>query len=108
MCIRDRYTRLEYHELTGMTYTIINKAFKSEEIYQYNDDGTYAVRDRFRKEVPLSEVDEWAGLSEEPVIIGNIDKPLFAYIKVPKANKDVYKRQVQHRGNWQSDGCFHQ
>lgn len=80
------YTRLEYHELTGMTYTIINKAFKSEEIYQYNDDGTYAVRDRFRKEVPLSEVDEWAGLSEEPVIIGNIDKPLFAYIKVPKAN----------------------
>lgn len=38
------YTRLEYHELTGMTYTIINKAFKSEEIYQYNDDGTYAVR----------------------------------------------------------------
>lgn len=69
-----------------MTYTIINKAFKSEEIYQYNDDGTYAVRDRFRKEVPLSEVDEWAGLSEEPVIIGNIDKPLFAYIKVPKAN----------------------
>ena len=54
------YTRLEYHELTGMTYTIINKAFKSEEIYQYNDDGTYAVRDRFRKEVPLSEVDEWA------------------------------------------------
>lgn len=80
------YTRLEYHELTGMTYTIINKAFKSEEIYQYNDDGTYAVMDRFRKEVPLSEVDEWAGLSEEPVIIGNIDKPLFAYIKVPKAN----------------------
>lgn len=80
------YTRLEYHELSGMTYTIINKAFKSEEIYQYNDDGSYAVRDRFRKEVPLSEVEEWAGLSEEPVVIQNMEKPLFVYIKVPKAN----------------------
>ena len=73
-----------------MTYTIINKAFKSEEIYQYNDDGTYAVRDRFRKEVPLSEVDEWAGLSEEPVIIGNIDKPLFCVHQSTKGKQYRY------------------
>ena len=80
------YTRLEYHELSGMIYTITNKAFKSEEIFQYNDDGSYQIRDRFQKAVPLAEVDEWAGLSEEPVVIENIERPLFVYIKVPKAN----------------------
>ncbi len=80
------YTRLEYHELTGRMYTIVNKAFRSEQIYQYEDDGTYAVRDRFNEPVPLSSIPEWAGLSEEPVVIGNIDRPLFVYIKVPKAN----------------------
>lgn len=62
-------------------------AAKNRKIFwDLNPDHPKAARDRFRKEVPLSEVDEWAGLSEEPVIIGNIDKPLFAYIKVPKAN----------------------
>lgn len=98
------YTRLEYHELEGKKYTIVNKAFKSEEIYQYEDDGTYSVKDRFDQEVPLSEVAEWEGLSEEPVIIEGVERPLFVYIKVPKANTvdtdsplgvSVYSRAVE-------------
>lgn len=80
------YTRLEYHELSGREYTITNKAFRSEQIFQYDTDGGYTVNDRFQTEVPLSSVPEWAGLSEEPVRIGNMDKPLFVYIKVPVAN----------------------
>lgn len=84
------YTRLEYHELSGREYTITNKAFRSEQIYQYDADGGYSVNDRFREEVSLKEIPDWAGLSEEPVIIQNIDHPLFVYIKVPMANnKDV-------------------
>lgn len=80
------YTRLEYHELNGKQYTITNKAFRSEQIYQYDTDGGYTINDRFQSEVSLSSVPEWAGLSEEPVGIGNVDKPLFVYIKVPTAN----------------------
>lgn len=80
------YTRLEHHELNGKQYTITNKAFRSEQIYQYDADGGYTINDRFQTEVPLSSVPEWASLSEEPVEIGNVDKPLFVYIKVPAAN----------------------
>lgn len=97
------YTRLEYHELSGREYTITNKAFRSEQIYQYDSDGGYSVNDRFQTEVSLSSVPDWAGLSEEPVRIGNVDKPLFVYIKVPVANNidtcsplgvSVYSRAV--------------
>ena len=97
------YTRLEYHELSGREYTITNKAFRSEQIYQYDSDGGYSVNDRFQTEVSLSSVPDWAGLSGEPVRIGNVDKPLFVYIKVPVANNidtssplgvSVYSRAV--------------
>ncbi len=67
------YVRLEYHNLSGNTYTIQNKA--------YNSDSTGGIRD----EVPLNTVPEWAEISEE-VIIQNMQKPLFAYFQVPKAN----------------------
>lgn len=98
------YTRLEYHELNGREYTITNKAFRSEQIFQYDADGGYSINDRFQAEVPLATVPDWAGLSEEPVTIGNMDKPLFVYIKVPVANNidtssplgvSVYSRAVE-------------
>lgn len=98
------YTRLEYHELNGREYTITNKAFRSEQIFQYDADGGYSINDRFQTEVPLATVPDWAGLSEEPVTIGNMDKPLFVYIKVPVANNidtssplgvSVYSRAVE-------------
>ena len=97
------YTRLEYHELVGTTYTITNKAYRSEEIAPFQDGGTYEVRDRFREQISLKEVDEWASLSETPVVIQNLKHPLFVYIKVPKANNldtgsplgvSVYSRAV--------------
>lgn len=80
------YTRLEYHEHVGNTVTITNKAFRSEKIVSYNDDDEIAVNSPFDEEVALSSVEEWAGLSEKPVTIQNVEKPLFVYIKVPKSN----------------------
>lgn len=67
------YVRLEYHSLSGNTYAIQNKA--------YNSDSSGGIRD----EIPLNTVPEWAGISEE-VTIQNVQKPLFAYFQVPKAN----------------------
>ena len=86
------YTRLEYHNLVGTTYTVINKAFRSEKIYSNgNDDDIIVVQTPYLTPVPLTEVDEWASLSEEPVVINGILKPLFVYIPVPRANNiDVY------------------
>ena len=80
------YTRLEYHEMKNRTVTVVNKAYKSEKIVSYNEDEQPIVDTPFKDEVPLSEVDEWAGLSEQPVSIGNMDRPLFVYIKTSKAN----------------------
>lgn len=67
------YTRLERHTLSGGRYTVTNKAYKS---FDKAVSG-YAV--------PLSEVAEWSGLSEETVI-ENVHKPLFGYFKPALAN----------------------
>lgn len=80
------YTRLEHHELKGTTYTVINKAFQSEQLFDYQDDEVISARYPLQNQVPLSSVPEWADLSEEPVIINNVKKTLFVYIKVPMAN----------------------
>lgn len=80
------YTRLEYHKMVGSTITIVNKAFRSEKINSYSDGDELTVDTPLKDEVPLSTVAEWAGLSEEPVTINEVDRPLFVYIKVPKAN----------------------
>ena len=70
----DRYyTRLEYHDLTGDTYTVINKAYRSS---TQADLGT---------EVPLTEIEDWADLQEHTTI-QHIGKPLFGYFKIPLAN----------------------
>ena len=86
------YTRLEYHNLSGTDYTIINKAFRSEKLTsQSMDDGYISVQYPYSTPVSLSEVEEWASLSEDPVTINNIERPLFVYIKVPRANNlDTY------------------
>lgn len=67
------YTRLEFHKLSGNTYTVENKAFKS-------GDPSY-----LGGEIPLSSVEEWAGLTPSATL-HNISRPLFAYFKVPIAN----------------------
>lgn len=78
------YTRAEYQQFSGTKITIINKAFRSRKIIA--DDESTVSDSLFNEEVPLSEVEEWAFLSEEPVEINNVDKPLFVYIRVPKSN----------------------
>lgn len=81
------YTRLESHNLNGTDYTIVNKAFRSERLTgQAPDDDFISVQYPYQTPVPLSEVEEWASLSEEPVVINNVEKPLFVYIKMPRAN----------------------
>ena len=69
------YTRLETHTLQDNNYIIENKAFVSK---SYNSS-------MLGRSVPLSEVLEWEKLSEKTVI-QNIEKPLFAYYKVPLSN----------------------
>lgn len=87
------YTRFEYHNLIGTQYTIINKAFRSERIYVSNQEDYLAVvaETPYLTPVPLTEVSEWESLSEGPVVINNIQRPLFVYIPVPRANNiDAY------------------
>ena len=68
-------------------YSIVNKAFRSERLTgQAPDDDFISVQHPYQTPVPLSEVEEWASLSEEPVVINNVEKPLFVYIKMPRAN----------------------
>ena len=84
------FTRLEYHELVKDGYVIKNRAYVS---YSKNDIG---------KEVSLASVEQWAEIEPE-VKIQNIEKPLFAYFKMPQANNidtssplgvSVYSRAV--------------
>lgn len=70
------YTRLEVHTLEDTNYTIENKAYVTE---------SYNSSSMLGREVSLSEVAEWNDL-EPKVVIENIEKPLFAYYKVPNTN----------------------
>lgn len=67
------YTRLEEHSIKNDAYYIKNTAYESK---SPDDAG---------REIPLSVVSEWEDI--QPVCrIENLDKPLFAYLKMPNAN----------------------
>lgn len=97
------FTRLEHHRLTGTTYTVTNKAFKSERMNTATtEDDQLSVEHPFMQEVPLDTIDDWKGLEPETTI-EDIEKPLFVYIKTPRANNidphsplgaSVYSRAV--------------
>ena len=72
-----RYTRLEYHSFTKQGYFISNSAFKTKDLGYRNES--------LGKQIELSEVDDWADL-EEIAEVKNVDRPLFAYFKMPMAN----------------------
>lgn len=78
------YTRLEHHKLTGRRVTVSNYAF-----VKTGDDirGRYGMSDadNLGKPCSLQEVEEWANL-QQTVTIDNVDRPLFAYFKMPEAN----------------------
>ena len=67
------YTRLEYHAWTLNGYRITNTAFRS------------TTKDMLGNQVPLSFVPAWAELQPEANIL-NVERPLFAYFKMPFAN----------------------
>ena len=71
------YTRLEYHRFENDLYVITNRAYKSDR------------KDTLGKEISLDKVDVWADIEPE-VFIQNIDKPLFAYYKMPYNNSIDY------------------
>lgn len=77
------YTRLEYHRFEGNTadggrlYRVSNRAFKN----QLSRKGEITLG----TEVALDKVDTWAHLAPE-VSIAKLEKPLFAYYRVPGAN----------------------
>ncbi|MCR4622661.1 MAG: hypothetical protein K5663_11330 [Clostridiales bacterium] len=70
------YFRVETHEMgKDGAYTITNRAFRSE------GGGGMGVS------CQLAEVEEWARIQPE-VTLSNITSPLFAYFKVPGANRE--------------------
>ena len=76
------YRRLEYHKWQNNTVEVINKAFRTA-----NNQGNTKVDTSvdLGTEVPLKEVPEWSGLQEKTVI-NDVEKPLFAYFKMPVGN----------------------
>ena len=69
------YTRLEHHEYANGKEVIANRAFESASI------------ESLGREIPLTDVPEWAAIAPDATI-ENIDRPLFAYFRIPKANRE--------------------
>lgn len=69
------YTRLETHTLQNTDYIVENKVYVTE---GYNS----SILGRIAS---LNDVEEWSDLSEKTVI-SDIERPLFAYYKVPLSN----------------------
>lgn len=58
-----------------------NKAFKAQ-IRSEDDE----EEQELGQEIALSSIERWNGISEEPVLVGNTDKPLYGFFRVPFAN----------------------
>ncbi len=76
------YTRLEYHRFeetdeNGPVYVVTNKAFKN----QITGDKRFTLGNP----IPMKSVEVWAHMKDE-VRISKLEKPLFAYYRVPGAN----------------------
>lgn len=67
------YTRIEYHELKGGNYAIVNKAFVSDN------------KSELGREISLETIPEWSGIAEETHLTG-IKHPLFVYMRIPGGN----------------------
>ena len=76
------YRRLEYHKWANNQVEVINKAYKTKDTTNIKDSKTY---DFLGTPIPLTDVPEWAELPEKTAI-KNVNKPMFAYFKMPEAN----------------------
>lgn len=91
--VKDKkYIRAEYHYFDSGVYRIINKAFAGD------SNGVLG------REAPLSSIPQWDGIQPE-VSVQGLERPLFAYFKVPQANcidpdsplgVSIYARAVDH------------
>lgn len=77
------YTKVERQTFSQTENKIVieNKAFKAK-LAQSDDN----EEQELGKEIPLTDVDRWVTISQEPVTIENVDKPLYGFFKVPIAN----------------------
>lgn len=75
------YRRLEYHKWQGSTVTVMNMAFRS---MNNQNQGDMTGLD-LGQEIPITEVPEWKDIPENTKI-GPVEKPLFAYFRMPEAN----------------------
>jgi A118 family predicted phage portal protein len=85
------FTKVERQTFNPIARTVVvqNKAFVAK-LNQTSDDSE-AQRYQLGKEVPLSSIARWSGISEEPVVIEDVIKPLDGYYKVPLANNVDFK-----------------
>lgn len=79
------YFRVEYHKWENGTVTVINKAYKSNNVQDAMGDLLKPGTFNLGKPIPLTEVPEWAALQETTTVTG-MEKPLFAYFRMPEAN----------------------
>jgi len=75
------YRKLEYHKWENNVVTVINKAYKSNNLRANTDLNNTDLGE----EISLQEVPEWKNLDEKATI-KNVTQPLFAYFKMPEAN----------------------
>ena len=80
------FTKVERQTFNAVAHmvTVQNKAFMAKDNQLVNEGN--GQRYQLGTEIPLSSVPRWADISEEPVIINNVVKPLYGYYKVPLAN----------------------
>lgn len=78
------YIRLEHHKLEGTRVVVQNLAFESTDMTLANSNNIRSASN-LGKQIPLTDVPEWASLQEKTVI-EDIDRLLFAYFKMPDAN----------------------
>lgn len=84
------YSRVEYHKLENRTVTVMNFAFKAYNNNTSSSMNMNGIGTDLGTPIPLSEVPEWSSLKEK-VVIGDVDRLLFAYFKMPEANTiDTY------------------
>lgn len=75
------YRRLEYHKWENNVVTVINKAYRSNNVRHSGDIDNVDLGE----EISLADVPEWKDL-EPKAVIKNVTKPLFGYFRVPEAN----------------------
>ena len=77
------FTKVERQTFSQKNKMVVieNKAFKAE-IKKADDE----EEQQLGKEIKLAEVERWANISQEPVTIESVEKPLYGYFRVPISN----------------------